>query len=61
MDFEAASLEALTISCEKSLKSKQLQVESRQKELDEMRRKCSELSVAIAQRLNAIFGDLTRS
>lgn len=61
IDFEASSLEALTLSCEKSLKAKQQLLETRQKELEEARQRVAEISAGITERLGRIFGGLIRS
>lgn len=58
MDFEAQSLEALTVSCEKNLKAKRLILEAKQKDLEKMNDVVREFNSQITEHLAKIFGGL---
>lgn len=61
LDFEASTLEALTVSCEKNLRGKRLTLEARQKDLTKMHDRLRELNSGITENLGRIFGGVISS
>jgi hypothetical protein len=59
LDFEATTLEALTVSCERNLRAKRQTMETKQKDLIKMQDKLRELNGGITEHLGRIFSGVT--